>query len=109
MTALVDPRSGGFFDLSARRKLRLTGSDRLRFLSGQLTIDANKVSSSAALPACLLNAKGRMDALLFASVTSDAFWLDADPELREKLPARLERYIIADDVVVEDVTTAWSL
>jgi folate-binding protein YgfZ len=38
-----------------------------------------------------------------------AFLLDADSELREELPARLERYIIADDVQVEDVTDQFSI
>jgi folate-binding protein YgfZ len=35
--------------------------------------------------------------------------MDADPELREELPARLERYIIADDVQIEDVTGRFSI
>jgi folate-binding protein YgfZ len=35
--------------------------------------------------------------------------IDADPELREMLRARLERYVIADDVQIEDVTDEFSL
>jgi folate-binding protein YgfZ len=35
--------------------------------------------------------------------------LDADPELREELPARLDRYVIADDLQIEDVTEKFSL
>jgi folate-binding protein YgfZ len=35
--------------------------------------------------------------------------MDADEALREQLPARLERYIIADDVVVEDATERFAL
>ncbi|PYL85311.1 MAG: folate-binding protein, partial [Verrucomicrobia bacterium] len=36
------------FDLSGRAKLRITGSDRLRFLNGQVTNDVRKASESAA-------------------------------------------------------------
>ncbi len=35
--------------------------------------------------------------------------IDAEPELRETLRARLERYVIADDVQIEDVTDEFSL
>jgi folate-binding protein YgfZ len=35
--------------------------------------------------------------------------IDVEPELRETLRARLERYVIADDVQIEDVTDEFSL
>jgi len=38
-----------------------------------------------------------------------AMLIDAEPELRETLRARLERYVIADDVQIEDVTDEFSL
>ena len=36
-------------------------------------------------------------------------WIDADKELREQLRFRLERYVIADDVVIEDLTDQFAL
>ena len=98
-----------FFDLSGRAKLRITGSDRLRFLNGQVTNDVRKASESAAIEACVLSAKGRMNGHVFLSAGQDCFLADADPELREGLLARLERYVIADDVQIEDVTDRLSL
>jgi folate-binding protein YgfZ len=98
-----------FFDLSGRAKLRITGSDRLRFLNGQVTNDVRKASESAAIEACVLSAKGRMNGHVFLSAAQDCFLADADPELREGLLARLERYVIADDVQIEDVTDQLSL
>jgi folate-binding protein YgfZ len=98
-----------FFDLSGRAKLRITGRDRLRFLNGQLTNDVRKASESAAIEACVLTAKGRMNGYVFLSAARDCFLADADPELREGLLARLERYVIADDVQIEDVTDRFSL
>jgi folate-binding protein YgfZ len=98
-----------FVDVSARVKLRLTGADTFRFLNGQITNNLGKASESAAIQASILNAKGKLSAHLFISKEGDAFLLDAEPELREELPARLERYIIADDVQTEDVTEKFSI
>jgi tRNA-modifying protein YgfZ len=98
-----------FFDLSGRAKFRITGSDRLRFLNGQVTNDVRKATESTAIEACVLNAKGRMNGHVFLSAAQDCFLADADPELREVLLARLERYVIADDVQIEDVTDQLSI
>ena len=99
-----------FFDCSRRVKLRVTGADAPRFLNGQITNDLRKATATSAIPASILNAKGKLSAHVFVSMDDDrAFLLDADSELREELPARLERYIIADDVQVEDVTDQFSI
>ena len=98
-----------FFDLSARVKLRVTGPDRIRFLNGQVSNDIRKATETAAVEACVLNAKGKMDAHLFAHAEGDAFLIDADPALQPILQPRLERYIIADDVQIEDVTSNFSI
>ena len=98
-----------FFDLSARPKLRLRGTDRLRFLNGQVTNDAGKATVSSAITASVLNARGKMEAQVFLSQGGDCFYVDADSELREKLQPRFERYIIADDVTIEDVGAQFSI
>ncbi|MEP6602365.1 MAG: glycine cleavage T C-terminal barrel domain-containing protein [Spartobacteria bacterium] len=100
---------GLFFDLSARTKIRVTGQDRQRYLNGQLTNDVRKATESEAIAACILNAKGKMDAHAMVASDGEAFMLDADPVLRETLPSRLERYVIADDVILEDVTERLSI
>jgi tRNA-modifying protein YgfZ len=109
MTQLVNPESGAFFDLSPRVKLRLTGADALRFLNGQISNDVRKATADSAIQASVLSAKGKMNASVFISAEADSFLLDADPEVREALPARIERYIIADDVQIEDVTDRFAL
>src|SRR6516225_3256409 len=105
-------RSGtkrAFLDLSARAKLRVTGADRSRFLNGQITNDLRKASETGAIEACVLNAKGKLNAHLFLVALGESFVIDAEPELRETLRARLERYVIADDVEIEDITDEFSL
>ncbi|HXP34468.1 MAG TPA: glycine cleavage T C-terminal barrel domain-containing protein [Chthoniobacterales bacterium] len=109
MTAQLRSLDRAFFDLSARVKLRVSGVDRLRFLNGQLTNDIRKATETSAVEACVLNAKGKMDAHLFARAQADSFLLDVDPALQSTFQTRLERYVIADDVQIEDVTARLSI
>jgi folate-binding protein YgfZ len=100
---------GILFDFCTRAKFRITGTDRLRFLNGQITNDARKATESTALEACVLSAKGKINAYISLCAAPNSFLVDADPELRESLQPRLERYIIADDVQIEDVTDQLSV
>src|SRR5213082_3989958 len=109
MTQASPAGQGAFLDLSARAKFRITRTDRFRFLNGQITNDLRKASETVAVEACVLNAKGKIDAHIFVCAFGECFLVDAAPNLREKLRARLERYVIADDVEVEDVTDQFSL
>jgi tRNA-modifying protein YgfZ len=104
-----DPRAGSFFELSDRIKLRLTGSDRLRFINGQITNDTRKAEGSSAISACVLNAKGKLNAFIFVSIEGDCLFVDVDAALNDTLLTRLDRYIIADDVQIEDVTKDFAL
>lgn len=96
-------------DLSDRAKLYVTGADRVRFLNGQLTNDIVSLQPGSAIYACALTAKGKLCADLFVGATKESLSLDAEAVLRESLAARLERYIIADDVALEDVTEVFGL
>jgi tRNA-modifying protein YgfZ len=98
-----------FLDLSERAKFRITGTDRLRFLNGQITNDLRKASETSGIEACILNAKGKTDAHIFVSALEQSFWVDGAADLRETIKVRLERYVIADDVQIEDVTDQFSL
>src|SRR4029079_4468601 len=98
-----------FLDLSGRAKFCITGSDQLRFLNGQITNDLRKASETSAIEACILNAKGKTDAHIYVSASGESFLIDAAADLRETLKVRLERYVIADDVQIEDVTDQFSL
>ena len=110
MTPALRSDSPRVFDLSVRAKFRVTGADSVRFLNGQITNDLRKATTTSTIQASVLNAKGKLSGHLFFSAAGDgAFLLDADGELRDELPARLERYIIADDVQVEDVTDRFSI
>jgi tRNA-modifying protein YgfZ len=109
MTQSSQTGQGTFLDLSERAKFQITGTDRTRFLNGQITNDLRKTSETVAIEACVLNAKGKMNAHIFVSALGACFLVDAGPELRETLRIRLERYVIADDVQIEDVSDRFSL
>ena len=91
-------------DLNARAKFRLSGSDRVRYLNGQVSNDIRKLGRHEVRPACVMTAKGKMNGLIRVSATGEALLIDVEEELRESLSMRLERYIIADDAVLEDIT-----
>ncbi len=94
-------------DLSERGKLRMTGDDRKRLLHASVeTNQVQKLEPGEGCYAFFLNAQGRIlaDANIF--VLEDSVLLDTEPETRQKLREHLDRYIIADDVTVEDITPA---
>jgi folate-binding protein YgfZ len=97
------------FDLSDRLKLRIFGSDRVRFLNGQVTNDVRKANANLSMAACVLNVKGKMNALIFITTGPDDLFIDGDVELHETLAPRLDRYVIADDVTIKDVTEKFAL
>lgn len=98
-------------DLTDRTKLRLSGADRVRYLNGQVSNQVEKATPEAAIYACVTTAKGKMEADVFIAPIpgEDAFLIDGPAELREQLMARLDRYIIADDCELEDVTDEFEL
>jgi folate-binding protein YgfZ len=92
------------FVLSPRALWRLTGPDGARYLNGQVTSDVASLKDGQASYAAVCTAKGRMDGDAHIAVHGAEFYLDAESGLREGLGARLEKYLIADDAVLEDVT-----
>ena len=98
-----------FFDLSKYVKLRVSGQDAERFLNGQLTNDVRKATHDTAISACVLNNKGKLNAFVHLTRYNGSFLIDAEPELRDSLQPRLDRYVIADEVQIEDVTEQLTL
>ena len=95
------------YRLSPHTVLRLSGPDRLRFLNGQVTQDVHLATRSTAVPACVLNAKGQLEAVCHIREEEESYLIDAPIELRDSLFARLDRYLIADDVELTDESEDW--
>ncbi len=97
------------FSLSPCALWVLTGPDRVRYLNGQVTNDVSTLADGQACYAAVCTAKGRMEGDLHIAAHGSEFYLDTSTELAESLGARLEKYLIADDAVFEDVSHMWSL
>ncbi len=109
MTAELRPEEGALFDLTPRAKLRITGADRLRYLNGQVSNDVRKACENSTVHACVLSAKGRINADVYITTDGESYLLDTEPEMRDQLTARLDRYIIADDVGLADASNDFAL
>ena len=103
------PAESVYLDLTDRAKLRLTGGDRVRFLNGQVSNDVRNASAERSIYTGVMTIKGKLCADAFVHAGDDFLLVDTEPELRETLAARLERYLVADDVQIEDVTDALAL
>jgi tRNA-modifying protein YgfZ len=95
-----------WLDLGARGKIKLTGEDRARLLHAMSTNHIQQLTPGTGCYAFFLNDKGRVLADANVLCLPDYFLLDIEPETRQPLYQHLDHYIIADDVVLEDVTEA---
>ena len=105
MTGYQALREGsGWLDLSARGRIRAVGEDRVRLLHAMCSNHIEQLRSGEGCYAFFLNPQGRIlaDAVILA--LPDALLIATEPETRESLYAHLDKYIIADDVSLEDTT-----
>ena len=103
---------GAWFDLTGDRALFcLSGPDRARFLNGQVTNNVDVDLSRKSIPACLCSLKGKVEALVWITADNDneVILIDGELSQREQIFGRLDRYLIADDCELEDVTGDWRL
>jgi folate-binding protein YgfZ len=99
----------GVMDLSFRSRICLTGADRVRFLHGQITNDVKKLRVGEGCYAAITTNKGKMQSDLNIFALADELLLDFEPGLTEKISARLEKFIVADDVQIVDVAPHYGL
>lgn len=91
-------------DLSARGRIRVTGEDRARLLHAMTTNHVEQMKPGDGVYVFFLNPQGRILADAYLLCFEDRFLLDTDPETRQTVLEHLDRYIIADDVTLDDVT-----
>jgi folate-binding protein YgfZ len=102
-------QSAGVLDLSFRSRVCLTGADRIRFLHGQVTNDVKRLHVGEGCYAAITTNKGRMESDLNIFCLADELLLDFEPGLTGKVSKRLEKFIVADDVQIVDVTSHYGL
>lgn len=106
MNTGYDALRGGaaWLDLSARGRIYATGEDRARLLHAIVTNHVQQLKPGEGCYAFFLNAQGQIQADVNLLCLEGRFLLDTEPETRERIIRHLDKYIIADDVALEDVT-----
>jgi folate-binding protein YgfZ len=95
--------------------LRVTGEDAANFLQGQFTNELRGVPAGGAVYGLWLTLKGKVLADSFvvrggaaAGGGAEEFWVGSYFSPAAVIKERLEAYVIADDVVIEDLTMEWA-
>ena len=95
----------GIADVSHRGRHRLIGEDRAKFLHRIISNDVESLSMGQGTYATILTHRGKIIADMNITVLEDAIRIDTAPETTDSLFKELDKYIIADDVELSDVTT----
>ena len=74
-------RSAGVLDMSSRSRVCVTGTDRQRFINGQVTNNVKDLKPGQGCYAALVTAKGKMQSDLFIYCLPDELLLDFEPGL----------------------------
>lgn len=92
--------------------LRVSGPDALSFLQGQCSQDLRPLreGGAAATYGLWLSLKGKVvgDSFVLRGGAPDEFWVGSYFTPAATLLARLEAFLIADEVTLEDQTSAWT-
>lgn len=96
--------SAAWIGLARRGKIRVTGADRARLLHAMTTNHVQQLQPGQGLYAFFLTAQGRIVADANIVCLDSALLLDVEPEVTTKVYEHLDKFIIADDVALEDVT-----
>ncbi len=94
----------GLLDLSFRGLLELAGSERLRWLNGQITADVKALRPGEGKLGAVLSAKGHILSDLVVYGLPASVWVELNRDRAEVVRTTFDRYIIADDVAVQDVS-----
>ena len=94
----------GLIDLSARGRISVSGSEAVMFLNGLITNDMKTLGENRWMPAAFPNVQGRLLAAVRVIRRRDDFLLDTEAATREKVLKIIERFTLAGDFKVADLT-----
>ena len=99
--------TAGLVDLGWRDRLRVRGADRASFLQAMTTNDVAALAPGAGCRAVFVNVKGRILADARVLADGDAYWVDLPPGRGRPVSEHLRKYIISEQVEVDDMADAW--
>jgi aminomethyltransferase len=95
----------GFIDLSSRGRILVSGSEAVMFLNGLVTNDMKTLALNSWMPAAFANVQGRLLAVVRILHREDGFLIDTESVTREKVLGLLDRFTLAGDFRVTDLTS----
>ena len=99
----------GLFDLSARGRVEVSGGEAVMFLNGMLTNDVAKLEEGAWMHAAFPNPQGRLLAATRVIKRGGAFLFDTEATTHPAVLKHLERFTLAGDFHVRDLTAETAL
>jgi folate-binding protein YgfZ len=96
--------SVALFDTNWHAITTLTGPDRVRYLNAIVTNNVVALTDGQGILALLLNPQGRILAEFEVYASKDKLTLLSHASVRDRTNATLDKYIIMDDVEMEDAT-----
>ena len=102
VAALVE--GAGAFDLGYRGQIAVGSADRLRWLNGMLTNNIQGLAEGMGSYSFVLNAQGRIQGDCDAFHLPDHLLVITDRSQIPALMAHFDRFIIMDDVALEDIS-----
>ena len=94
----------GVVDLSHRGRLRLAGNDRVAYLHRIISNDVEGLAAGQGNYATILTNRGKIIADMKVYVFEDFIGIETNSETTSSLYQELDKYLIADDVTIEDFT-----
>jgi len=94
----------GFLDLTERGKIEMTGPDRITFLHAMISNDVVELSELAGRYGTLLTDRGKMVADFFYHKLPETVLIDVSHDLLSGMKESLEKYIVMDEVELEDIS-----
>jgi len=102
-------RSAGILDVSHWGVLRMTGTDRVTFLNAMVTQNVAALGKGSSCAALLTTTKGKIVAQLLVLARPDELVVLVMQGETARVVDVLESHIIADDVVLENVSHAFDV
>ncbi len=99
----------GLIDLSSRGRIRVGGREAVQFLNGLITNDVKALEENAWMEAAFPNVQGRLQASVRVINHAGRFLFDTEAVTHERVLKLLERFTLAGDFHVTDITSETAL
>jgi folate-binding protein YgfZ len=116
--AAVRESGAGIIDLSPRGRILVSGSEAVPFLNGLITNDMKTLAENSWMPAAFPNVQGRLIASVRVIRLKDegtdrsvcpTFLIDTEPATHKRVLKTIERFTLAGDFRVSDITNQTAL